>query len=231
MADEIPAQSSTAAQTLESTHVYAMAAICLVAGLGIGYLMHSSQLAVPPVQRTAVTSPHAGMPPGHPHTLEEMKQISDRNAAPLLEKLKANPNDPAVLAQVAALYHTTHRFHEAADYYSRALAIEPKNVPLRTKLASSLYRNGDIEGSIAQLNKALAIDPKDANALFDLGMIKLQGKGDSKGAVAAWQRLLKTNPDLTPDRKAMVMKVMASAMTMSVDQRGIASKGTPHAND
>ncbi|MGA7242893.1 MAG: tetratricopeptide repeat protein, partial [Terracidiphilus sp.] len=92
---------------------------------------------------------------------------------------------------------------------------------VRTKLASSLYRNGDIDGAIAQLNKALTYDPKDANALFDMGMIKLQGKGDPKGALAAWQRLLKTNPQLSPDRKATVLKLMADVMTMMGDQHGI----------
>lgn len=204
-----------------------MATICLIAGLGIGYLMRSSVLAAPHAQRAAVSSPHGAMPPGH--SLEQLKQMSDQKAAPLLEKLQSNPNDTSLLMQVAALYHTTHRFKEAADYYNRAVNTDPKNVALRTKLASSLYRNGDIDSAIAQLNTALTYDPRDANALFDLGMIKLQGKGDSKGAVAAWQRLLKTNPDLTPDRKAVVMKVMASAMQMTGDQRAVKTTGGSHA--
>jgi cytochrome c-type biogenesis protein CcmH/NrfG len=212
---------------LERSHVYAMAVICLIAGLGIGYLMRSSELAVPHAQRASASSPHGAMPPGH--SLEEWKKMSDQKAAPLIEKLKTNPNDTSLLAQVAALYHTTHRFKEASDYYNRAVTVDPKNVALRTKLASSLYRNGDVDGSIAQLNTALSYDPKDANALYDLGMIKLQGKGDSRGAVAAWQRLLKSNPDLSPERKAVVTKVIASAMQMSGDQHADNSAGSNHA--
>ena len=212
---------------IERSHVYAMAIICLIAGLGIGYLMRSSELAVPHAQRVAVSSPHGAMPAGH--SLEQLKQMSDQKAAPLLEKLKSNPNDTSLLTQVAALYHTTHRFKEAADYYNRAVNTDPKNVALRTKLASSLYRNGDVDGAIAQLNAALTCDPKDANALYNLGMIRLQGKGDSKGAVAAWQRLLKTNPELSPDRKAVVMKVMASAMQMTGDQHAVKTAGGSHA--
>ena len=42
-------------------------------------------------------------------------------------------------------------------------------------------------------------------------MIKWQGKQDSKGALAAWQELLKSNPQLSPDRKAQVEKLMADA--------------------
>ena len=217
--------ATTPLPLLRATHVYMMAAICLIAGLGIGYLMRGSQMAVHSTQaasravpQAAGSSPHHG---GHPPTLEEMRQLADRQAAPLLEKLKATPNDSALLVQVGAIYHTTHRFKEAATYYSQALNNDPKNVALRTKLASSLYRNGDIEGAISQLNRALSYDPKDANAQFDLGMIKLQGKGDAKGALAAWQRLLKTNPDLSPDRKATVMKLIADVMTMMGDQHGI----------
>jgi len=222
MEDAIPAPH------IERSHVYAMAVICLIAGLGIGYLMRSSVLAVPHAEHAAITPPHGAMPPGH--SLEQWKQMSDQKAAPLLEKLKTNPNDASLLEQVAALYHTTHRFKEAAEYYTRAVNTDPKNVALRTRLASSLYRGGDVDGAIAQLNTALNDSPRDANALYDLGMIKLQGKGDSKGAVAAWQRLLKTNPDLSPDRKAVVLKVMAGAMQMMGDQHSVNSTGGSHAN-
>ena len=212
---------TTATSLLKATQVYAMASVCLVAGLAIGYLMRSSQLALPSARPAAHAVPAGANASQHHASLEEIKQVADRQAAPLLEKLKSNPSDSTLLVQVGAIYHTSHRFKEAADYYSKALETDPKNVATRTRLASSLYRNGDIDGAITQLNQALTYKPKDANALFDLGMIKLQGKGDDKGAIAAWQRLLKTNPQLSPDRKATVMKLMADAMTMRNDKHGI----------
>jgi cytochrome c-type biogenesis protein CcmH/NrfG len=55
-----------------------------------------------------------------------------------------------------------------------------------------------------------------------MGIIKLQGKHDNKGAVAAWQQLLKTNPDLSEERKAMVQKFIADALAKSGDQHKIA---------
>jgi cytochrome c-type biogenesis protein CcmH/NrfG len=217
-----------AVPTLRAAQVYFMAALCLGAGLGVGYLIHSPQPAMP-VQQNTAQSLTTAKPAGHHLGLEEMRQMADKQAAPLLEKLKSNPNDASVLVQVAAIYHTTHRFKEAADYYNRVLDADPKNVAVRTKLASSLYRNGDIDGAIAQLNRALKDQPKDANALFDLGMIKLQGKGDNKGALATWQRLLKTNPQISPERKATVLKLMADVMTMMGDQHGI--KGAQNSNE
>jgi len=82
-------------------------------------------------------------------------------------------------------------------------------VEIRTEMASCMYYDGDVDGAISQLQQALRYDPKDANALFNLGMIKWQGKKDGKGAVVAWQELLKSNPQLSADRKAKVQKLMA----------------------
>jgi cytochrome c-type biogenesis protein CcmH/NrfG len=223
--------TSTGAPTLKAVQVYFMATLCLGAGLGVGYLLRSSQPAMTAQRNTAeVATTASAKPAGHHPGLEDMRKMADKQAAPLLEKLKSNPHDSALLAQVAAIYHTTHGFKEAAVYYNRALESDPRNVAVRTKLASSLYRDGDIDGAIAQLNRALKDQPTDANAQFNLGMIKLQGKGDSKGALATWQRLLKTNPQLSPERKAAVLKLMADAMTMMGDQHGIegARKSNEH---
>jgi uncharacterized protein YneF (UPF0154 family) len=165
--------------------------------------------------------PVAAMGGGHIPSLADMTRLADRQAAPILEKLKSDPNNGVLLAQVAAVYHTTHQFGDAVTYYHKAVQTDPKNVGLRTKLASSLYRSGDVDGAIAQLHKGLSYEPKDPNSLFNLGMIKLQGKQDGEGALAAWQQLLKSNPQLNSDRKATVEKLMADVLTTLGDQGGI----------
>ena len=201
-------------RTLPGGRVYAMAAIYLLVGLAIGYLVRGGQSAAPSTHAavTAVPAPlHPGsMAAGHGHSPQQLKQMVDKKAAPLLEKLKNSPNDSATLMQVGALYYTTGQFKEASAYYERALQVEPANVGNRVKLATSLFRDGDADGAIAQLNQALTYNPKDANALFDLGMVKLQGKQDNKGALAAWHQLLKSNPQLDADHKAQVQGLMAS---------------------
>jgi cytochrome c-type biogenesis protein CcmH/NrfG len=252
MANE-PTTASNGSESLQSARVYAMAVICLVAGLAFGYVLRGSKSPVSPTQpfanvvpadvpagtmagrqtQTAVnarppSAPMSAMSGGRMPSQEEMKRMADKQAAPLLQKLKSEPNNSALLVQIGAIYHATHQFKQAAAYYGKAVQIDPGNVAVRTKLASSLYRGGDIDGAIAQLNQALGYDPKDANALFDLGMIKMQGKGDGKGALAAWQRLLKTNPQLSEDRKAMVLKLMAEVQTTLGDQHGM---GGARSND
>ncbi|MGC2638806.1 MAG: tetratricopeptide repeat protein, partial [Acidobacteriaceae bacterium] len=162
----------------------------------------------------------AAAPMRNPHaiTMADMKTMADSQAAPLLAKLKSDPNNVPLLCEVGATYHVAHQFHDAAAYYGKAEELEPGNVVIRTKLASSLFRDGDADGAIAQLNEALKTEPANANALYDLGIIRLQGKGDGRSAVAAWQQLLKTNPQLSADRKAAVSKLMADVMASLNEQ-------------
>ena len=219
-------------RTLETAQMYAMAVLGLAIGLAIGYLLKSGPQAVSGAQPAAVAvrpsphSPHpAAMGAGHMPTAQEMKQMADKQAAPLLEKLKTDPNNTEVLAQLAAIYNLTHQFNEAAVYYGKIAQFEPRDAAARTKLAGSLYYSGDVDGAIRELNKTLTYDPDDVNALFNLGLIKLQGKQDVKGALAAWQRLLKAHPELSPERRATVEKLMAQALSMVGDEGGM--KGAP----
>lgn len=201
----------------QAKQVYGMAVVCLVVGVAIGYLFRGSQsIAVPPKPAPTVQSaPPVSGKGGHMPSLEEMKQMADKKAEPLLEKLKTDPNNSEVLIQVGNIYKMTHQFKEAAAYYDKALQVDPKNVAIRTEMASCMYYQSDVDGALNQLQQALKYDAKDANALFNLGMIRWQGKKDSKGALAAWQELLKMNPKLSADRKATVQKLMADVRTAS----------------
>ncbi|MGA2966299.1 MAG: tetratricopeptide repeat protein [Terriglobales bacterium] len=214
MANEPTAQSS-AGSAWQATQVYAMAAICLVVGLAVGYFFRGSQSQAPPAANSqasnAQPSADAGGMGGRMPSLEEMKRMADTKAAPLVEKLKTDPKNIDLLIQTGNLYKAAHQFKEAAGYYDKALQVDPKNVAIRTEMASCLFYNGDVDGAIGQLQQSLHYDPKDANSLFNLGIIKWQGKQDGKGAVAAWQELLKSNPQLSAERKAEVQKLIADA--------------------
>jgi cytochrome c-type biogenesis protein CcmH/NrfG len=203
-------EQATGGSVWQAKQVYAMAAVCLLLGLAIGYLFRGSQSAASPLPVASSTQPAAmaGAMGGHMPSLDQMKQMADKKAAPLLEKLKADPNNSDLLIQVGNIYKATHQFQEAAGYYGKVVQADPKNVAIRTEMASCLYYNGDVDGAISQLQQSLQYDPKDANSLFNLGMIKWQGKQDTKGALAAWQELLKSNPQLSADRKAAVQKLI-----------------------
>jgi cytochrome c-type biogenesis protein CcmH/NrfG len=211
-----PATSSSEWQVKQ---VYALAVVCLLIGLAVGYLFRGSRSPAPsPNPMQAASAPGASAPAGmggrggmgnQPVTLDQMKHMADKQAEPLLAKLKDDPKNADLLIQVGNIYLSTHQFKEAAEYFGKSLELKPKNTPIRTQMASCLYYSGDVDGALKQLERATADDPKDANSLFNLGFIRWQGKKDSKGALAAWTQLLKTNPQLEPAKKAQVERVMA----------------------
>ncbi|HMD44073.1 MAG TPA: tetratricopeptide repeat protein [Candidatus Acidoferrum sp.] len=194
--------------------VLMMSAIFLLIGLAIGYFLLGENLLPTPA---AANAPALAIPPVHgasmgTHpvpTMDQMKQMAAVQTSSLIEKLKTDPNNAPLLIQVASIYKSSHQFKDAAAYYGRALKFDPKNVTARTEMASCLYYSGDVDGAISELQLSLKYDPKDPNSLFNLGLIKWQGKKDAAGAIAIWQELLKTNPNL--DRRQIVEQMIADA--------------------
>src|SRR5215831_11281066 len=134
----------------KSSQVFAMATICLVIGLAVGYFFRGSASA--PVQASQSGTPSVnngltGMQGGMP-TLDQMKHMADKQAEPLLAKLKNDANNAALLNQVGTIYKATHQFKEAIEYFQKALQIDPKNVGARTDLASCLYYEGDVDSAL-----------------------------------------------------------------------------------
>lgn len=211
-------QSAKPQASWGAKQVYGMAVVSLAVGLVAGYLLRGSesQNPTPSAEQAQATSMQlsAGTGAAHPMpTMEQMKQMADTMAAPLAEKLKADPKNPKLLLQLAAIYSKTHQFKEAAADYEKALRADPDNVEARNEWASCLYYAGDTDGALAQLQQSLKQDPNNVNALFNLGMVRWKGKNDSAGAIAAWQKLLKQNPSL--DRKPIVEKMIAEARTQA----------------
>jgi cytochrome c-type biogenesis protein CcmH/NrfG len=213
-------QPSTSGTNWTPTATYVMAAVCLLIGVLVGYVVRgSAPTAVPQVAATEAAAPAgapampAGMGGGTtPHaapSLDDMKRMADKKAEPLLAKLKTDPNNAETLNDLGILYRATHQFKEAEGYYEKSLQIDPKNVKARTDLASCLYYTGDVDGALAQLNKSLTYDPKHAGTLMNIGIIEWKGKNDAKAAVATWEKLLKLNPDFP--QKDVVEHMIAEA--------------------
>jgi cytochrome c-type biogenesis protein CcmH/NrfG len=203
----------------KTTQVYVLSAICLLLGAALGFLLRGSASPQP----AAVTAPSQASsgPPGTPGhsgqmpTLEQMKHMADKQAEPLLAKMRTNPADASVLVQIGNVYRSAHQFKDASDYYVRALQLDPKNVRVRTELASCLYYSGDVDGALQQLRNALQSDPKDSNSLFNLGIIEWKEKKDAASALAAWNQLLQANPRLAAEKKSQVQKLMAEVKAQS----------------
>jgi tetratricopeptide (TPR) repeat protein len=147
---------------------------------------------------------------------EELRKAADSQAAPLVEQLKADPTNAALLAQVGNLYYDAKQYPVAIEYYERSLKSSPKDASVRTDLGTAYWYKGDADTAIGEFQRALADEPDQANALFNLGIVKWNGKHDAAGAIADWKKLLATNPSFPA--RAKVEDLIAQAQN-SLDKR------------
>jgi len=196
---------------------YGFFSLCLVLGIIVGYLVHGPSQALvprPPAQQNPPERASAGM---H-FTAEQMKQMADKKAEPVLAELQQHPKDVALLTKIGQIYFYGSQLSSAAQYYERAAKIKP-DPEILTSLGAIYHYAGDDKEAIEFMNRALQIDPKFAGALFDLGMLRWQSQSDPKGAIAAWQKLLTANPN--HPRRAAVEELIARA----TNQMDMASVG------
>jgi tetratricopeptide (TPR) repeat protein len=222
--------------------LFVMCAVCLGLGFLAGYLLRGS--ASGPVALSAAAKAAAPSSPGMaaaaapspagpsqraeqmPYkmtTLDDMKRMADKKAAPLLEKLKSDAKNPQLENQIGLIYENAHQFKTAAEYFERTLQYDPKNIGVRADYASCLYYTGDVDGALKQLNQSLIYDPKHAGTLMNIGIIRWQGKNDADGAVAAWEKLLQYHPDFP--QKDLIQHMITQAKQAHTKSMGEGQKG------
>lgn len=209
---------TTSTDTWSSGQAAAIVLVCLLVGTAGGWLIRRST-ARPASPQAAATSASAvvgsqpapanfGMETNLPSP-QQLKEAADSQAAPMIEKLKADPKNGGLLASVGNIYYDAKQYPTAIDYYERSLKEQPSDTSVRTDLGTAYWYTGDSDKAIAEFNKSLTYDPNKADTLFNLGVVKWQGKKDGPGAVAAWQKLLDTNPSYP--NKDTVLQLMAQA--------------------
>ena len=225
------ANQSQSADQWTSAQAYILAVICLLVGIAGGWFIRGSQTTAAGAQDAQTTpmgmaigtgsqEPGTGQP-----TADQMRLMADQQAKPLLEQLKADSNNPELLANIGNIYYDTHQYPTAIEYYQRVLKIQPSNTGARTDLATAFWYTGNTDTAIEEFNKALSYEPNKANALFNLGIVKWQGKMDVEGAVAAWRKLLDTNPNY--EAKDKVIQLIAQAKKHSGVKPGTPAKALP----
>jgi cytochrome c-type biogenesis protein CcmH/NrfG len=216
---------ATSIEQWTSVQAYTLAVICLLVGIAGGWFIRGSKSPAAAPGETASTSApvvgNAGAGSQAP-TPAQMQKMADTQAGPLLEKLKADPNNAGLLASIGNIYYDTQQFPTAIDYYQRALKVDPANAGVRTDMATAYWYTGNADAAIAEFQKSLSYEPNKANTLFNLGIVEWQGKMDIDKAVATWQKLLDTNPNY--EGKDKVLELMAQAKKHSGVKPGTPAK-------
>ena len=195
--------SSPRSGSWSPVQVGVVAIVVLLLGIVLGYVFHNSPS----------TSPAAGSPDTASSADQSAGTKSqeglDTAVRPLLAQLQNSPNDPDLLDKIGNVYYDNHAYTEAISYYRKYLVLRPHDADVGTDMGTAIWYSGNPDGAIQQYEVVLRNQPDYPNTLFNMGIVKWQGKHDNRAALACWTQLLKAHPDY-PDRQKvedMIRKV------------------------
>jgi len=99
----------------------------------------------------------------------------DRRMFPLLaseyeRRLRSQPNDAWLLAELGGLYGALGRQDEAKTLLRRAIALRPGLPTAHENLGTALLLSGDVHGAVAELGLAARLDPRNGRLRYKLAV-------------------------------------------------------------
>lgn len=183
--------------------VYAICAL-IVGGLA-GYLIAiaATRSGVAPMQTAAAATPAAPAAP-----------LVDEGALKAYRDiLTRDPNNLQAAVNAGNMLYDAHRYLEAIPFYQQAFALNQADVNVSTDLGTALWYAGRADEALAQYERSLTAAPTHAQTLYNIGIVRADGKHDYPGAVAVWEKLLQTSPNY-PNAQA-VRELLADAKLKS----------------
>jgi len=169
----------------------AVSAALLILGFGVGFFAmnkyitpHAVEISRPIPQFTPRTAA-APAPKADPAVVRKLE-----------DTLKTDPKNFEALRELGNIRYDERNFNEAAALYAKALEVKPDDVNVRSDRGGALLQGKHIDEAIGELNTVLSKDPTHPQALYILGVALLEGKTDREGALAAWNKLVQTHPEL-----------------------------------
>ncbi len=163
----------------------------VVAVLGLTVItflyVNSDRPNIRPTAPQETSSQSAG---GNPAVAADMGRL-----ATLEQSIAREPQNPDYRTQAGNLYYDAGQYDKAADFYQQSLNIRPNDPGVETDLATCFHYLGQNDKALEMLNKVLKYSPGFSQAMFNKGIVLVEGKKDIKGAIAVWEDLLRLNPN------------------------------------
>ncbi len=116
----------------------------------------------------------------------------------MLMKVKKEPGNAQAWAELGHFYFDHDMPAKAVDAYARALAIDPSSPDIWTDQGIMYKALGQFQKALDCFGKAAALDPKHEQARYNRGVVLMHDLNDMPGALAAWEEVLRINPQAAP---------------------------------
>ena len=183
---------------------YIYSAIAIAAILFLVIVSQENDTTTKPIKTNASTDSgqmpndevHKGMQaPGSEAPNKENVSSAYKHQIEMLDKdIKEHPSDTLKLRQYADLLTAGHQGKDAIQYYNRILKIDPTRRDIYFDLTFVYYGQQNFDKAEELTKKILSLNPKDYQALYNLGAIAI-AKGDKQKGKDIWENLIKEFPN------------------------------------
>ncbi|SDC81161.1 MULTISPECIES: tetratricopeptide repeat protein [unclassified Candidatus Frackibacter] len=113
------------------------------------------------------------------------------------EQLANNPQDVNAMVALGNAYYDQQNYRQAINYYEASLKFESDHPHVLVDLGTAYYyqANSNPKKAIEVYNKALELDPKFKNALFNKGVVLHFGLQDYQKSIKAFEVFLEKYPN------------------------------------
>lgn len=176
-------------------HLLMLAGIAALFIASFMYIIQELNLVIDPrAQRSAPQAEESAPPAGmgfaiSPEATDELGK--------LMTNLQRNPNDPAVLLQIADIFMSAGEWARAESFLQRAVLSAPGNTDARIMLAISRFQQGNFQNAAQTLEELLDIK-KDPIAMFNLGIIYKHNLAEPAKAEKLFRDII-ASPDAEPE--------------------------------
>jgi cytochrome c-type biogenesis protein CcmH/NrfG len=192
----------------EKRYSWIVYAVCmlLVGGLA-GYMLAMAGTAGASAPSTSSASAPTAAPAAPVPLVDEGALKAYRDI------LARDPKNLQAATSAGNMLYDAHRYVEAIPFYQQAFTLNESDINVSTDLGTALWYAGRADEALAQYERSLKISSTHAQTLFNVGIVRADGKHDYAGAIAAWEKLLATTPDYP--NAAAVRELLADARQKS----------------
>ncbi len=177
----------------------------------------SEALTIPPeISRIATWEAPGGAPSGGDagrDTAADQAQLERLRSLGYLGATSSPQGD----RNLAAIHFEAGRYQEAAEMYRKLIAEDPEDASLRTSLAGTLGALGRYDEAMAELDRAVELDPLNVEAYHNRAVI-FERRGAPERAVEEYRTVLRYQPQYEPSQRALVRLTGRLAVREPSDQ-------------
>lgn len=127
----------------------------------------------------------------------EVKENYEAAEATFNAGMVLDPNNVDIQLSLGDMYMAQNDLDRAIKTYCDAIAVDPENYLTYAKAGLALWEKDYLEESIVAFHKSIDINPNFEVAQNNLGVVYLDGIGDTKASVEYFKNAIEINPNYT----------------------------------